>query len=310
MINSYKIAPSISVAQLLWLQRAKCVYLYQTRNMKSFQLHNNVSIPAIGFGTYKLVDGSICVEAVKTALKHNYRHIDTAAVYANEKSVGIAIRESTIPREELFVTSKVWNTKRGYRTTMKAFEASLERLGLDYLDLYLIHWPANTLQFDNAKELNADTWRALETLYTEGKVRAIGVSNFLPHHLEDLMEKAKIVPMVNQIEYHPGYTQQETVDFCQQHNIIVEAWSPLARGRVLEEPLLLELADKYAVSVGAICLQFALQQGIVVLPKSEKEARIVANISIDFELSLEDIKRIQQLPEMGFSGLNPDMVDF
>ncbi len=278
--------------------------------MKSFQLHNTISIPAIGFGTYKLADGPICVEAVKNALKHNYRHIDTAAIYANEKSVGIAIRESNIPREELFITSKVWNTKRGYRSTMKAFEASLERLGLDYLDLYLIHWPANTLQFDNAKELNVDTWKALETLYNEGKIRSIGVSNFLPHHLEELMWKATIVPMVNQIEFHPGYTQQETVDFCNKHKIVVEAWSPLARGRVLEEPLLIELAEKYNVSAGAICLQFALQQGIVVLPKSETEERIMANISIDFELSPEDLERIQQLPEMGFSGLHPDTVDF
>ncbi len=310
MINSCKIAISISLVQLLWLQKAKCVYLCQTINMKSFQLHNTISIPAIGFGTYKLVDGPICVEAVKNALKHNYRHIDTAAIYANEKSVGIAIRESNIPREELFITSKVWNTKRGYRATMKAFEASLERLGLDYLDLYLIHWPANTLQFDNAKELNIDTWRALETLYNEGKIRAIGVSNFLPHHLDELMRKATIVPMVNQIEFHPGYTQPETIDFCNQHKIVVEAWSPLARGRVLEEPLLVELAEKCAVSAGAICLQFALQQGIVVLPKSVNEERIIANISIDFELSQEDLERIQQLPEMGFSGLHPDSVDF
>lgn len=278
--------------------------------MKTFKLHNNIQIPAVGFGTYKIQEGQECIDAVKYALQHNYRHIDTAAVYENEKSVGIALRESKIPREELFITTKVWNTERGYEKTLKAFDASMERLGLEYLDLYLIHWPANEKQFSNAAELNAETWRALETLYLNGKIRAIGVSNFLVHHLEELFKTVTIKPMVNQIEYHPGYTQADTVGFCKQHNILVEAWSPLGRGRVLENPILVELAEKYNVSTGAICLQFALQQNIIVLPKSTNEERIIANNSIDFTLNNEDIQKISNMAETGFSGLEPDNVDF
>ena len=233
-----------------------------------------------------------------------------SAVYENEKSTGDAIRESGVERHDIFVTTKVWNTERGYDKTLKAFDGSLNRLGLDYIDLYLIHWPANTKQFSNAKELNAETWRALEDLYKEGKVKSIGVSNFLVHHLEELLETAEIVPMINQIEYHPGYLQQETVDFCKSHNIVVEAWSPLGRGRVLDNPLLIQLAEKYAVSTGEICLQFALQQGICVLPKSATPARIISNNSFDFQLDEADISLIKAMPELGFSGLNPDEVDF
>lgn len=278
--------------------------------MQNFKLHNGISMPAIGFGTYKLTEGDECLNSVKFALENNYRHIDTAAVYENEKSVGEAILKSGINREEIFVTTKVWNTDRGYDTTLKAFEDSLTRLNLEYVDLYLIHWPANTAQFSNAKELNAETWRALEKLYRDGKVKAIGVSNFLVHHLEDLLQTAEIVPMVNQIEYHPGYLQQETVDFCQKQNIIVEAWSPLGRGRVLEEPLLQQLAQKYNVSTGIICLQFALQQGICVLPKSATPSRIIDNISFNIELSESDMEAIKNLPEIGYSGLHPDTVGF
>lgn len=278
--------------------------------MNDLTLYNNVQLPAIGFGTYKLQEGKECFESVKCALENGYRHIDTAAVYENEKSVGEAIRQSGIRREELFVTTKVWNTDRGYENTFKAFDESMERLELDYLDLYLIHWPANTKQYQDPKEANAATWRAMEEIYKQGRVRSIGVSNFLASHLSDLLETAEIVPMVNQIEYHPGYIQQATVDLCSQHNIVVEAWSPLGRGRVLEEPLLTDLAKKYNVPTGTICLQFALQQGICVLPKSATPQRIIDNISIHVELSPEDIECIRQLPESGFSGLHPDEVTF
>lgn len=278
--------------------------------MTTFKLHNGVEMPAIGFGTYKLKEGKECYEAVKFALENNYRHIDTAAVYENETSVGEAIRVSGIPREELFITTKVWNPDRGYASTLRAFEESLSRLGVGYVDLYLIHWPANTKQFGDAKALNAETWRAMEQLYKEGKVRAIGVSNFLVNHLEDLLENTTVVPMVNQIEYHPGYLQQETVDFCNQHAIIVEAWSPLGRGRVLEDPLLVQIAKKHNVSTGAICLQFALQQGICILPKSATPSRIIENYSVNFELEQQDIDAIKSMPETGFSGLHPDEVGF
>lgn len=276
--------------------------------MKKFNLNNEVQMPAIGFGTYKLTEGNECFDAVKFALENNYRHIDTASVYGNEKSVGKAIRQSKIPREDLFITTKVWNTDRGYDATIQAFNASLERLGLDYLDLYLVHWPANSVQYDDPQAINLDTWKALETLYLDGKVRAIGVSNFLVNHLEDLFRGAAIRPMVNQIEYHPGYLQQETVDFCKKHDIAVQAWSPLGRGRVLEESLLVDLANKYQTSTGAICLQFAIQNDITVLPKSKTPERIIANTNLNFELSSEDIIAISKLPELGFSGLKPDEV--
>mgnify|MGYP000968890139 CR=1 FL=1 len=278
--------------------------------MDKLRLLNKLEIPAIGFGTYKLKEGTECYDSVLFALKNNYKHIDTAAVYENEKSVGEAIKDSGIDRNDLFVTTKVWNTERGYDKTLKSFEDSLNRLNLDYIDLFLIHWPANNKQFSNAKELNAETWRAMEILYKEGKVKSIGVSNFLESHLIELLETATVVPMVNQIEYHPGFLQQNTVDFCQKNNILVQAWSPLGRGRVLEEPLLVELANKYNVTTGAICLQFALQQGICVLPKSATPQRIIDNLKVDFMIDQNDIEAIKSLPELGFSGLIPDEVDF
>lgn len=277
---------------------------------KTFNLHNGIEMPAIGFGTYKLQEGEECYNAVKFALDCGYRHIDTAAIYENEVSVGKAIKDSTIPREKIFVTTKVWNTERSYAKTMKAFEASLERLQMEYVDLYLVHWPANSQQFSNAKELNAETWRAMEEIYTSGKAKAIGVSNFLVHHLKDLMETAAILPMVNQIEYHPGYLQQDTVDFCQDNNIVVEAWSPLGRGRVLYDTTLLEIAYKHNTTTSDVCLQFALQQGICVLPKSATTSRIMANFQSKIELKEDQIQAIKHMPEIGFSGLHPDFVTF
>ncbi|MGL5722431.1 MAG: aldo/keto reductase [Brevinema sp.] len=275
-----------------------------------FVLSNGYKIPCVGFGTWQTPDGQTAVAAVKSAIESGYRHIDAAAIYDNEASVGIAIKESNVKREELFVTSKVWNTNRGYETTKQAFHKTITDLQLDYLDLYLIHWPASSSKFNNWEEINLETWRALTELYKEGKIKAIGVSNFLPHHLDGLM-KTEIKPMVNQIEYHPGQMQQETVDYCKAHNILVEAWGPLGTGKMLSNETLMEIAKKYNKSVAQICVKWVLQNGISPLPKSVTPSRIKENVNVfDFEISSEDVKAINNIKYFGGSGLDPDKVDF
>ncbi|MCM1507994.1 MAG: aldo/keto reductase [Ruminococcus flavefaciens] len=279
--------------------------------MNNITLSNGTEIPCIAFGTWQTLDGETAVNAVKTAVSCGYTHIDCAACYNNEKSVGRGIAESGARREELFITSKLWNTERGYERTISAFEKTLADLKLDYLDLYLIHWTANAKQFPNWKEINADTWRAFEYLYKQGKIKAIGVSNFLPHHLSALMETAEIMPMVNQIEYHPGYMQNETVDFCKKNNIAVEAWSPLGCGRVLSNLTLIEIAEKYNKSVAQICIRWCLQNGVIPLPKSVTYSRIKENFDVfNFEISDDDMQIINNMKQFGWSGLNPDDVDF
>lgn len=279
--------------------------------MQTVTLANGYKIPVVGFGTWQTPYGDTAVNAVKTAIEYGYTHIDGAAVYDNEKSVGIGIKESGIARENLFITSKLWNTERGYETTIAAFEKTLSDLQVDYLDLYLIHWPANKKQFDNWKELNAETWRAFEDLYKQGNVKAIGVSNFLTHHLEALMETAKITPMVNQIEFHPGYMQKDTLDFCKANNICVEAWSPLGTGRMLSNETLNEIAAKYNKSTAQLCIRWCMQNGTVPLPKSVTPARIAENLDVfDFEISGEDMERINAMEYFGGSGSYPDEVDF
>lgn len=277
----------------------------------TYTLANDVQIPCIGFGTWQTPDGETAINSVKAALKAGYRHIDTAACYGNEASVGQAIKESGVPREEIFVTSKVWNTERGYEKTLAAFETTMAKLDLDYVDLYLIHWPAAANQFENWKEINAQTWRALEELYIKGKVKAIGVSNFLPHHLEALLEGAKVVPMVNQIEYHPGFMQAESVAFCKAHNILVEAWSPLGTGNVLNNETLIMMAQKYSKTVAQICIRWVLQHGLLPLPKSITESRIIENTEVfDFEIKDEDMAIIDAIPFCGGAGINPDAINF
>jgi diketogulonate reductase-like aldo/keto reductase len=276
----------------------------------SFILSNGYKIPCVGFGTWQTPDGATAVSSVKAALTSGYKHIDTAAVYGNEKSVGTGIAESKVSREELFVTSKVWNKDRGYEKTIAAFNKTLDDLGLDYLDLYLIHWPANAKQFSNWDEINLETWRAMTKLYKEGKIRAIGVSNFLPHHLKSLM-KTEISPMVNQIEFHPGQMQNETVDYCKKHNILVEAWSPLGTGRMLSNETLKEIAAKYNKSVAQLCIRWCLQNEVLPLPKSVTPSRIKENTEIfDFVISDEDMSTINSMEYCGGSGMNPDEVKF
>lgn len=273
----------------------------------STALHNGVHMPWFGIGVFKVEEGPELVEAIKVAIKHGYRSIDTAAIYENEEGVGegirVGIEAANLSREELFITSKVWNADLGYESTLAAFETSLRKLGLDYLDLYLIHWPVEGKYID--------AWRALETLYKQGKVRAIGVSNFHIHHLEKLMKEAEIKPMINQVEYHPRLTQKELQAFCREHHIQLEAWSPLMQGQLLDNPVLQEIATKYNKSVAQVILRWDLQNGVVTIPKSTKEHRIIENASIfDFELSVEEMNQIDSLNENLRVGPDPDDFDF
>ncbi|MFQ6386465.1 aldo/keto reductase [Priestia aryabhattai] len=279
--------------------------------MKNLQdtvtLHNGVKMPGFGLGVFKVEEGPELVKAIKVAIKHGYRSIDTAAIYGNEEGVGQGIREGLkeagISRENVFVTSKVWNADLGYDATIAAYETSLKKLGLDYLDLYLIHWPVE----GKYKE----AWRALETLYKEGKVKAIGVSNFQVHHLKDLMEDAEIKPVINQVEYHPRLTQKELQAFCEKHHIQLEAWSPLMQGALLDNEVLTEIANKHNKSVAQVILRWDVQNGIITIPKSTKEHRIVENASIfDFELTKEEMERIDELNQNHRVGPDPDNFDF
>ncbi|KXZ13667.1 aldo/keto reductase [Bacillus nakamurai] len=270
-------------------------------------LHNGTKMPWFGIGVFQVEEGAELVNAVKTALVHGYRSVDTAAIYGNEEGVGEGIRkgleEAGLKREDVFVTSKVWNADLGYEKTLKAFDTSLEKLGLDYLDLYLIHWPVEGKYID--------AWRALETLYQEGRVKAIGVSNFQIHHLEHLMKHTEIKPMINQVEYHPRLTQKDLHAFCTEQGIQLEAWSPLMQGQLLDHPVLQELAQSYGKSAAQIILRWDLQNGVITIPKSTKKHRIQENADVfDFELSAEDMKRIDELNENVRVGPDPDNFDF
>ncbi|MGF7534197.1 glyoxal/methylglyoxal reductase [Bacillus mexicanus] len=267
------------------------------------KLHNGVEMPWFGLGVFKVENGSEATESVKAAIKNGYRSIDTAAVYQNEEGVGIGIKESGVAREELFITSKVWNEDQGYEKTLAAFEKSLERLQLDYLDLYLIHWPG--------KDKYKDTWRALEKLYKDGKIRAIGVSNFQVHHLEELLKDAEIKPMVNQVEFHPRLTQKEVRDYCKANGIQMEAWSPLMQGQLLDNEVIAQIAEKHNKSVAQVILRWDLQHEVITIPKSIKEHRIIENADIfDFELSQEDMDKIDALNKDERVGPDPDELLF
>lgn len=275
-----------------------------------FVLHNGYHIPCTGFGTYKVPGGQVATDAVRAAIEAGYRHIDAAAYYKNESSVGLGIRQSGIGREKLFITSKVWNTDRGYFSTKAAFAQTIGDLGLDYLDLYLIHWPAAPHRFADWQEINLATWQAMIELYDAGMVRAIGVSNFKPHHLEALMQTG-VRPMVNQIEFHPGQRQIEVLDYCQTNGIVVEAWGPMGSGRLLDNADLVRIAAKYGKSVAQICIRWCLQNRTLPLARSVRPERINENLQVfDFSISDDDMAEINNMAYCGGSGHDPDRIAF
>lgn len=263
-----------------------------------YKLNDGNSIPCVGFGTYLSRGGDECYDAVRAALKTGYRHIDTAAFYENEQSVGQAIKDSGVAREEIFVTTKLWNDDQGYDSALRAFEKSYKNLGLDYVDLYLIHWPIPKGREHDYRSLNEKSWRAFAELRGQKLIRSMGVSNFLPEHIDDLIAASDIVPAVNQIELHPALPQNETVEYCKKRGIIVEAWRPILKGEADKNPQLASVAAKHGVSASQVCLRWELQRGIAPLPKSTHAARIRENADIfGFELDGEDLKLIDSIPE-------------
>ena len=263
-------------------------------------LNNGVEIPIVGLGVYQSPIGEVTQNAVMHALEAGYRHIDTARVYRNEPDVGIAVAGSGIPREEIFITTKLWNADQGYETTIAACEKSLERMNLDYVDLYLIHWPV--------EDLRLESWRAMGKLLSEGRCRAIGVSNYMVPHLEELLDNSEVVPAINQIEMSPfNYLHRiETIKLCRERDIKIEAYSPLTQGQKLEEPGLLDLAEKYGKSTAQILIRWSLQKDFIVLPKSVHQDRIIENAAVyDFNLSAEDIEILDGLNENLSTGWDP-----
>jgi diketogulonate reductase-like aldo/keto reductase len=277
---------------------------------KYFELKNGVKLPNIGFGTWRVPESEQCVESVLTAIDCGYRHIDTAYFYKNEKSIGEAVRQSGIHREDLFITSKLWNDFHGYELTLKAFEETLENLGTDYLDLYLIHWP-NPIKFrDDWATANAEAWRAFEKLYRDGRIRAIGISNFLPHHIDELLKTAEIVPMVNQIELQPGLNREAEREYNEKLGIQIEAWAPFRIGESLTDPTVCAIATKHGKTPAQVILRWFLQNGIAPLPKSVTPERILSNIQVyDFELSAEDMAAINGIEQHPMRH-DPDNIDF
>ena len=277
---------------------------------KYFELKNGVRVPNIGYGTWRVPESQACVESVLTAIDCGYRHIDTAYFYKNERSIGEAVKNCGIHREDLFITSKLWNDFHGYESTLKVFEESLRNLDTDYLDLYLIHWP-NPVKFrDDWAKSNAETWRAFEKLYRDGRIRAIGISNFLPHHIDELLKTAEIIPMVNQIELQPGLNRNSDCEYNAKLGIQLEAWAPFRIGESLNDPTVCKIAEKHSKTPAQIVLRWFLQKGIIPLPKSVTPERILSNIQVyDFELSDEDMTAINSIEQHPMRH-DPDKIDF
>lgn len=272
----------------------------------TYILSNGMEIPCMGFGTYNPAGGDNC-KIILTAIETGYRYFDTASLYETERALGQAVKESGIARKELFIASKLWMDEMGYTETKQALERTLNRLQMDYLDLYLIHWPRCSEDDAEWKERNTETWQAMEELYEEGKIRGLGLSNFLPHHMENILENCKVNPLVNQLEVHPGYSQERAVAYSNSKNVLVQAWSPLGRSRLLSHPFMLKLAEKYQKSAAQISLRFLLQKGIIPLVKASGAERMKQNMDIfDFEITKEDMFMLECMPQEAWSGEHPD----
>lgn len=273
----------------------------------TYTLNNGVDIPCVGFGTWQTPNDEVGYKSVKVALEAGYRHIDTATVYGNEESVGQAINDSQVPREEIFLTTKLWNDKHGYEETLEAFQESLDLLGVDYVDLYLIHWPNPPKYRNKWEEVNGATWKAMEEIYRSGKAKAIGVSNFRVHHLEELLKTAEIKPMVNQIRLCPGDAPKDLIDYCREKDMLLEAYSPLGTGKIFQVPEMVSLADKHKTTVANIALKWNLNKGFLPLPKSVTPERIIANTQfLDIQLSEEDMTIIDGLEGVCGYSTDPD----
>lgn len=277
--------------------------------MKQIELTNGVMIPQIGLGTWQIAAKDILYYLVKEAYDRGYRLIDTAAAYSNEIALGKAIVGLGIRRQDLFLSDKVWNTCRGYDKVREACRASLKKLKTNYLDLYLVHWPASIKLYPDWREINAETWRGMESLYQEGLVRAIGICNFKVHHIEELKKSATIMPMINQLEFHPGMIQSDVVAFCEQEGIRLEASSPLGNGQILQNQTLLDIAERHHKTAAQICLRYAMEKDMIAIPKTEKAERLAENMKVfDFRLAEEEINLLDMLPYCGGIGIDSDEV--
>lgn len=277
--------------------------------MKYITLRNGIKIPQLGLGTWQITDRDLMRSIVSTAYNLGYRLIDTAAAYSNEIAVAKAITDSGIRREDIFLSDKVWNTSRAYDAVQEACRKSLRKLKTDYLDLYLIHWPASMKLYPNWAEINADAWRGMEALYEEGLVKSIGVCNFKIHHLEELSKSAKVMPFVNQIEYHPGMNQENVRKYCQENGIVLEASSPLGNGQILENIDINRIAMELGKTTAQICLRWCLQKDLVVIPRTSKIERLSSNIDVfDFEINAEEMEIIDSILYCGGIGIDSDEV--
>lgn len=275
----------------------------------NYKLNNGIEIPSIAFGTWKFLDNEETSQIINNAITNGYRYIDTASAYGNEASIGRGIKQSGIDRQSIVIGGKLWNDDRGYEKTIKACYKTIETLNCEYLDVYLIHWPASKAVYDNWKEINNETWKAMEYLYESGLVKAIGVCNFKVNQLESLIENAKIKPMINQVEFHPGVMQKEILEFCKRNSILVEAWSPLGSGKLIKKEQLKEIASKYNKDVAQICIKWCIQNGTLPIPKTSDTDRMKSNLNVfDFTIGKEDMEYLNNLPYMAGSGLDSETI--